>query len=265
MKKMLKKDWTIFISTLIVAVLNFLPCEADNAAAEPQDRQGEVTSLREKSRKLEVALRSNKKELDRVREDFSDAYLQVQKLRKELDAIETGAALFLAKEAEDEKAATVNELVNDRLQLTASLKTMKQDIDRLRPFLKAILELKKTETDTELNHLIDGRLILLEKRLQALISAAEFQTPSNTNLKPGTSKVLDVNPELSAVILEGGRHTGIRIGSKWRVRTASSEFTLQILDVRLTRSVAIVLEGNVKELVVGAEATLELRQKAGNK
>ena len=261
---MLKKDWTILISTFIVAVLNFLPCEADNAAAEPQDRQGEVTSLREKNRKLEAALASKTKELDRVREDVSDAYQQVQKLRKQLEAIETGATLFLAKEAEDEKAATVNQLLDERRELTESLKRLKQDIDRLRPFLKAILELKKEKTDDELNTLIDGRLVLLEKRLQALISAAELQNPTNTNRKPGTSKVLDVNPELSAVILEGGRNNGIRVGSKWRVRTAKSELTLQVLRVRLTRSAAIVIEGNIKDLVVGAEATMELRQKTGN-
>ena len=262
---MLKKDWTILISTFIVAVLNFLPCEADNAAAEPQDRQGEVTSLREKNRKLEAALTSKTKELDRVREDVADAYQQVQKLRKQLEAIETGAALFLAKEAEDEKAATVNQLLEERRELTESLKSLKQDIDRLRPFLKAILELKEAKkTDDELNTLIDGRLVLLEKRLQALISAAELQNTTNTQLKPGTSKVLDVNPELSAVILEGGRNHGIRVGSKWRVRTAKSELTLQVLRVRLTRSAAIVIEGNIKDLVVGAEATMELRQKTGN-
>jgi hypothetical protein len=139
------------------------------------------------------------------------------------------------------------------------LKEILEDVGRLRPFLKVMMQAKsKPASDAETA--IDGRIILLEERLKALVDALD-PTSKDTAVEDGF-RVLEVTPKF--VILNGGRNAGIRIGSKWIVRTATSEVILQIVDVRHTVSASVVVKGDTDELVAGAEAKSVVTRKAEN-
>jgi hypothetical protein len=258
-KKMLKYHWTKLLAASIVAILYFLPCQADNAAAELQGNVKKAESLCKRCAGLEAKLARRDKDLERLREDFAETLISLKKLRDEHDALKLQAKAVALADVSDTDADVTRQLLAERGQTTLHLKKMLEDVGRLRPFFKVMMQAKsKSISDVEVA--VDGRIILLEERLKALVNALDPMSKDKT--VAGGFRVLEVTPKF--VILNGGRNAGIRIGSKWKVRTATSEVILQIVEIRHTVSASVVVKGNSDELVAGAEAKSMVMRKAEN-
>ncbi len=258
MKKNEIPVWTMLYVSLIVAVLISPPCAADNAATEPQDGKSELKALRKRCLELQAELQSSKSELETVRADFTQAYLALKRLRKEVEVLRTNAAQVLVEPNDFGNAKTLSRLVKDLEELHAIHADLLQQLDGAKRFLNTVLDVAGKEADAALRKALEGKFFLVERKLQEarLISRAPGRKPKTV---PDSCRVLDVNAELGAVILDIGRENGSQIGSSWMIHTGRHHTLLQVVEIRPSLSAAVVIKGDIDTILAGSEATRWLK------
>lgn len=256
MKKKLIVRWTKVTAPLILAVLNFLPCVADNAATEPQDRGSEVKALRRRCLNVQAELARTQKELDSARASFLETQKKLKALKTQLAELRVKAANVLVEPDDVNEARTLKQLLADMAELDNVHAKFYQQLLATRQFMESVLKIVGKEADEALKAGLDGRLLLLEKHLQEARKLTRPPEKRAAKAAPRKCRILDVNAKLGAAILDIGRDDGARLGSQWRVSNGRDETLLQIIQVRPSLSAAVVAKGKIGNILAGSQATI---------
>ena len=266
----MKSDWTRH-RWLITFGLLFFFCSVRLAAQEPlkdedaarrQEKKIEAKALKARCLQLQAALLRTEKELESVRADFTQAYLELKKLQTQTAALRLKAANVLANQADLEKAQTLRLLLKDMQELNAVHKRLHRELLTFSRYLESVLDVLDKDGSTELRKKLNSRLYLLLKTVQEAerLSNLGGRQPAKATLM--ASRVLAVNEKLGVVVLDIGRKQGARLGSLWTVQLKRKTAKLKIIEVAQSLSAATVIKGKLAWIVAGMPARRDLERPA---
>jgi hypothetical protein len=205
---------------------------------------------------VQAELVRTQKELDSVRADFQKTQETLKALRTQLAELRVKAASVLVEQDDVDEARTLKQLLADLAELDNVHAKFYQQLLATRQFMESVLKTVGKEADAALKAGLEGRLLLLEKHLQEARRLSRPPEKRAAKAAPGKCRILDVNAELAAAILDIGRDDGARLGSQWRVPNGrGGETLLQIIQVRPSLSAAVVTKGKIGNILAGSEAT----------
>ena len=242
MKKNSILNWIFLRSGVILMLtcIDFLCMDAYSG----EDLRKENEQLKAENRRLaaELAFRENenkalRKELIETLDKYSTQAGRMRRMEaSSAGTIETLEPVYTGTR-EMELAADLQTCTSSMKKVSAAILTFADDLSKRLP------ELKLDQVET-------AKLrIQIDKLRAEAVDMARLAAPPQPPGRPGTHRVLELDPRSKLVILNGGYRDGIREG----ITLGQDGVILKVVAVRNFVSAAVVISGTFEKLAVGTE------------
>lgn len=244
-KFFIKSGWTKLIVAVIFCALfvfpslsgerlqNVLPGADSSGAAENEPVPDELGILQGESALL--------------RRELSEVLLKYNKLNEELLKYDVGIASISNVWPADQSAERTKNMIEYFETVGTMSEQLKSDISELELLIRKILDKDKPD-DTDKARVRAELQYLMDNSAKLANIAKGFFVERNQE----SCELLAINDKLQVVAINAGSLSGIRCGMLCRaISSSGKEIVIKVVSVRPFVSAAVVIEGDIKNLLPG--------------
>lgn len=226
---------------------------AQGIAGSASTREHELArrAAEQRCAELTAKLARTQRMLDEARRRNADLQVRCRRAEADIQTLRLHVANLLGGRSSSE----LDRLLKETLLSLKSIRETERDVCRqvrtFKPYLETVLDLLQASQPTR-----QGALARYGQVLEAC-ERLEHQPPvvaGRGGRGPGRleCRVLAVNDDLQAVVLDAGSAAGLRTGAEARVVSQGLEVArLRIVEVRLHLSAAVPVAGNLRNIAPG--------------